>query len=52
MEQKHHDSDKPHVTQVGEENEIGAQGVMKGVLVEVSLGSDEDVTEKPTHVLT
>lgn len=51
MEQKHHDSDQPHVTQVGEENEISTQGVMKGIFVEVSLRADEDVTEEATHVL-
>jgi hypothetical protein len=51
VEEQHHGPDEPHVGEVGEEDEEGAQSVVQGVLVVVALGADEGVAEEPAEVL-
>ena len=43
MKEQHHNTHQPHVCQVAEKDKEGAQTMMEGVFVKVSLCPDEDM---------
>ena len=51
MEEEHHDADEPHVGEIAEHDQEGAQTVVQGILVEIALCADEDVGQEPADVL-
>ena len=51
VDHQHEHPDVPHVGQVAENNQEDRQAVVKGVLEEVALGTDEDVAEETAEVL-
>lgn len=51
MKEEDHDADEPHVGEIAEHDQEGAQAVVQRVFVKITLGADENVSEEPAHVL-